>query len=135
MTDPSVAVAALGLGPGALIKDLKTFGFLFENMAIRDIRAYSSLMEAQVYHYRDHNNLECDCVIVLPDGRYALIEIKLGGKTLIDEGIKSLTKLEGNLNTDEMGKPVFKMVLCAVSPYAYKDPSGVIVCPITSLKA
>jgi len=134
LTDPSVAAAALGLGPGALIKDLKTFGFLFENMAIRDFRTYGQSMGAQVYHYRDHNNLECDCVVVLPDGRYALIEIKLGGKTLIDDGIKSLNKLESNLNTEDMGKPAFKMVLCAVSPYAYMDPSGVIICPITNLK-
>ena len=134
LTDPSVAAAALGLGPGAILNDLKTFGFLFENMAIRDLRTYGQSLGAQVYHYRDHNNLECDCVIVLPDGRYALIEVKLGGKALIEEGIKSLNKLEGNLNTDDMGKPAFKMVLCAVSPYAYMDPSGVIVCPITSLR-
>lgn len=134
LTDPSVAVAALGLGPGALLNDLKTFGFLFENMAIRDLRTYGDSINAHVYHYRDHNNLECDCVIVLPDGRYALIEIKLGGKTLINEGIKTLNKLEDRLDTNSMGKPVFKMVLCAVSPYAYMDPSGVIVCPITSLK-
>lgn len=133
-TDPSVAVASLGLGPGMLMNDLRTFGFLFENMAVRDLRIYAQSMDAQVYHYRDHNNLECDSVVVLPDGRYALVEIKLGGETLIKEGISAVNKLESILDSEAMGKPSFKMVLCAASPYVYTDSSGVLICPLSSLK-
>lgn len=134
-TDPSIAAAVLGIGPGALMKDIRTFGFLFENMAIRDLRTYAQVIGGRLYHYRDHNNLECDSVIVLPDGRYALIEIKLGGLALIGEGIKSLNKLEKNLDIESMGRPAFKMVLCAVAPYVHVDPeSGVVICPITSLR-
>lgn len=133
-SDPSVAAASMGLGPGMLFNDLKTFGFLFENLAIRDLRIYCQALGAEVYHYRDHNNLECDSVIVLPDGRYALVEIKLGGESLIKEGVAALNKFERIIDIHTMGGPVFKMVLCAVSPYVYYDPSGVIICPLSSLR-
>ena len=72
--------------------------------------------------------------MVLPDGRYGLVEVKLGGKTLLDEGAKSLNALEKKLDTDAMSSPVFKMVLCAVAPFAYRRPVGVLVVPITTLK-
>lgn len=132
--DPSVATAALHVGPGALLEDLNTFGFLFENMAVRDLRIYAETLEGKVYHYRDKSGLESDAVIVLPNGQYGLVEIKLGGATLIEEGAKSLNELEQKIDTTTMNAPAFKMVLCAVSPFAYMRPDGVAVVPINCLK-
>ncbi|MCQ2398568.1 MAG: ATP-binding protein [Sphaerochaetaceae bacterium] len=132
-TDPSIAVNALASGPGALCNDLKTFGFMFENMAIRDLRIYAQSINGEIFHYRDRNNLECDAVIVLKDGRYGLAEIKLGGSTLEEEGASGLKKLESKLNTNTMGKPSFKMVVSGVSSYAYRRPDDVYVVPIGCL--
>lgn len=134
-SDPSVAAAALGTGPNALFRDMETFGLLFENMAIRDLRIYAEAMDGSVFHYRDKNGLECDAVVVLRDGRYGLIEIKLGGDTLIEEGAKTLCKLEKHLDTSKMGDPSFKMVLCGVSPVAYRRTDSVLVVPVSCLCA
>ena len=92
--DPSIATAALGLGPKDLLNDLKTFGFFFENMAVRDLRVFAEAMNGIVYHYRDSNGLECDAVIHLRDGSYALVEIKLGGQQNIEAGAKSILAIE-----------------------------------------
>ena len=92
--DPSIAVAALGVGPNDLINDLKTFGFLFETLCVRDLRVFSDALNGEVYHYRDKNGLECDAVIHLRNGKYGLIEIKLGGETLIEEGANTLKILK-----------------------------------------
>lgn len=133
-SDPSIAVAALGIGPKDLIKDLNTFGFLFENLCIRDLRIYADYLDGTVYHYRDKSGLECDAVIHLRNGEYGLVEIKLGGDDLIEDGAETLKKLSAKIDTDKMKKPAFMMVLCAVSPYAYKRKDGVVVVPITTLK-
>lgn len=109
--DPSIAVAALGIGSKDLIKDLNTFGFLFESLAIRDLRVYAESINGKVYHYRDSNNLECDAVIHLRNGTYGLIEIKLGGDILIEEGAENLKKMQLKIDTDSMSEPVFLMVL------------------------
>ena len=74
--DPSIATAALGLGPEDLIGDLNTFGLLFETMVVRDLRVYADALDGQVYHYRDKNGLECDAVVHLRNGCFGLIEIK-----------------------------------------------------------
>ena len=132
--DPSVATAALGLGPKDLMKDLSTFGLLFETMAVRDLRVYSDAIDGRVYHYRDHNGLECDTVVHLPNGHYGLVEIKLGGETLIDEGAASLKKLSEKIDTTKMKAPSFLMVLTAVGSYAYQRKDGVLVVPIGCLK-
>ena len=132
-TDPSVAAAAMNIGPGALMNDLKTFGFFFENMAARDLRIYAESLNGKVYHFRDKSGLECDAVIVLPDGRYGLVEVKLGGETLIEGGAKNLMALEKKLDTETMHAPSFKMVLCAVAPFSYLRPDGVYVVPISNL--
>ena len=132
--DPSIATAALGLGPGDLINDLETMGLLFETMAIRDLRVYSDLLDASVYHYRDKNGLECDAVIHRRNGSYGLIEIKLGGDKLISEGAKSLQKLASVIDVDKMKAPSFMMVLTANGDRAYKRPDGVLVVPIGCLK-
>lgn len=132
--DQSIAAAALGVGPKDLINDLNTMGFLFENMCIRDLRVYADYLDGTIYHYRDKNGLECDAVIHLRNGLYGLIEIKLGGDSLIEEGATNLKKLSEKIDTKTMKKPSFMLVLCGKAPFAYKRPDGVYVAPITSLK-
>lgn len=132
--DPSIATAALGIGPKDLIQDLNTMGFLFENLAVRDLRIYSELLDGNVYHYRDKSGLECDAVIHLRNGSYGLVEIKLGGDKLIEEGAQTLKTLSDLIDTNSMKKPSFMMVLCAQAPFAYKRNDGVYVVPITSLR-
>ena len=132
--DPSIATAALGIGPKDLTQDLNTMGFLFENLAVRDLRIYSELLDGSVYHYRDKSGLECDAVIHLRNGSYGLVEIKLGGDKLIEEGAETLKTLSDLIDTNSMKKPSFMMVLCAQAPVAYKRNDGVYVVPITSLR-
>ena len=132
--DPSIAVAALGLGPNDLANDLNTFGFLFETLCIRDLRVYADALNGEVYHYRDKDGQECDAVIHLRNGKYGLIEIKLGGDKLIEEGVKSLKSMEAKIDTDRMNKPSFLMVLTGLGDYAYKRKDGVFIVPIGSLK-
>lgn len=132
--DPSIATAALGIGPKDLIQDLNTMGFLFENLAVRDLRIYSELLDGNVYHYRDKSGLECDAVVHLRNGSYGLVEIKLGGDKLIEEGAQTLKTLSDLIDTNSMKKPSFMMVLCAQAPFAYKRNDGVYVVPITSLR-
>lgn len=132
--DPSIAVAALGLGPNDLINDLNTFGLIFETLCIRDLRVYAESINGKVYHYRDATDLECDAVIHLRNGSYGLIEIKLGGDKLIESGAKNLIKLQNKIDIDKMNKPSFLMVLTGTSKYAYKREDGVFVVPIGCLK-
>ena len=132
--DPSIACASLHIGPGDLINDLKTFGFIFETLCVRDLRVYADVLAGDLYHYRDKNGLECDCVIHLRDGRYALVEIKLGGEKLIEEGAKNLQKLKEKINCEKMGLPSFEMVLTATGGMAYKRKDGIYVVPINSLR-
>ena len=133
--DPSIATAALGLGPNDLINDLNTFGLIFETLAVRDLRVYAESLDGKVYHYRDKNNLECDAVVHLRNGSYGLIEVKLGGYELIKEGAESLKALSDKIDTTKMKKPSFLMVLTGVGDYAYKRPEdGVLVVPIGCLK-
>lgn len=133
-SDPSIATAALGIGPKDLINDLNTMGFLFENLCVRDLRVYAEYLDGTVYHYRDGNGLECDAVVHLRNGAYGLIEIKLGGDRLIEEGAESLQELASKIDTKNMLKPSFMAVLCAKAPFAYKRQDGVYVIPIGQLK-
>lgn len=133
-TDPSIAVAAMGLGPKDLLNDLNTFGFLFEALCVRDLRVYAQANNGLVYHYRDSDNLECDAVVHLRNGDYGLVEIKLGGDKLIEEGAKSLKKLHEKLDTDCIHEPSFMMVLTGVGGYAYRRSDGIWVVPVTGLK-
>jgi predicted AAA+ superfamily ATPase len=132
--DPSIAVAALGLGPDDLIRDLNTFGFLFECLCVRDLRVYADALKGNVFHFRDKDGLECDAVIHLRNGRYGLIEVKLGGERLIDEGAANLLKLASKLDTSRMKAPSFLMILVATGAYAFRRPDGVFVVPISCLK-
>ena len=133
-TDPSIATAALGLGPSDLIADLETFGLIFETLCIRDLRVFAEALNGTVYHFRDKGGLECDAVVHLRNGDYGLIEIKLGGDNLVEAGAQTLTSLAGKIDTTKMKKPSFLMVLTANGPYAYKRADGVLVVPIGCLK-
>lgn len=133
-TDPSIAVAALGIGPDDLLNDVSTFGLLFETMAVRDLRVYAESLDGSLFHFRDRTGLECDAVVHLRNGSYGLIEIKLGGEHLINEGAASLKKLASLVDTSKMPEPSFMMVLTGVGKYAYRRPDGVDVVPIRCLK-
>ena len=132
--DPSIATAALGVGPDDLVQDLNTMGLFFETMAARDLRVYANALDGDVFHYRDSNGLECDSVMHLRNGKYGLIEIKLGGEKLINDGVETLNSLESSIDTTRMQKPSFKMVLTAVGSMAYCRKDGVYVVPIGCLK-
>lgn len=133
-TDPSIATAALGLGPMDLINDLETFGLIFETLCIRDLRIFSEALNGTVYHYRDKNGLECDAVVHLRDGSYGLVEIKLGGDELIENGAHNLAMLASKIDLTRMKEPSFMMVLTAVGSYAYRRQDGIYVVPIGCLK-
>ena len=133
--DPSIATAALGLGPADLMNDLKTMGFFFEAMCVRDLRVFAEALNGKVYHYRDKSGLECDAVVHLRNGLYGLIEVKLGGETLINEGVETLTSLAKQIDTTRMKAPAFKMILTATGEHAYRRPEdGIYIVPIGCLK-
>ena len=133
--DPSIATAALGLGPSDLMNDLNSMGFFFEAMCVRDLRVFAEALNGKVYHYRDKSGLECDAVIHLRNGQYGLIEIKLGGDSLIKDGAATLNALEDQIDTTRMKSPAFKMILTATGEYAYRRPEdGIYVVPIGCLK-
>lgn len=133
-TDPSIATAALGIGPKDLISDLNTFGLIFETLCMRDLRVYAESINGNVYHYRDKNGLECDAVIHLRNGHYGLIEIKLGGDKSIEEGAATLFKLAEKIDTTKAKQPSFMMVLTATGKFAYQRPDGIMVVPISCLR-
>lgn len=133
-SDPSIATAALGLGPEDLLDDPNTFGLMFEAMAIRDLRVFADAIDGKVYHYRDKNGLECDAIVHLHNGKYGMIEIKLGGDALIEAGAKTLKALAAKLDTDKMKAPSFMMILTGTGQYAYMRQDGIAVVPIGCLK-
>lgn len=133
-TDPSIAAAAMGIGPQDLINDLNTMGLFFENLCLRDLRIYAEVLDGNVYHYRDKSGLECDAIIHLRNGSYGLIEIKLGGDTLINEGVATLNKLAKNIDTTRMKQPSFKMILTGLGSYAYKREDDIFIVPVSCLK-
>ena len=137
--DPSLVVAALGLEPDYFNLDLKTFGFIFETLCIRDLKIYSDALGGRVSYYHDRYGLEADCVLHLRDGSYALIEFKLGSAD-IDEGAKHLIELENlikSYNEKEsqckLRLPDLKIVITGTQ-YGYKREDGVYVVPIGCLK-
>ena len=130
--DPSIAAAALDASPNDLIGDLKTFGFLFESLCIRDLRAYVDKIEGTVCQYRDSSGLEADAVIHLSNGDWCAVEIKLGGDE-IDEASENLLKLKERVDAEAIREPKFLMVLTGLNT-AYRRPDGVFVVPIGCLK-
>lgn len=133
--DPSIATAALGMGPADLVNDLNTMGFFFETLCVRDLRVFAEALNGKVYHYRDKSGLECDAVVHLRNGQYGLIEIKLGGQSLINDGATTLNALAAQIDTSRMKAPAFKMILTATGEYAYRRPEdGIYVVPVGCLK-
>ena len=132
--DSSIATSALGIYPKDLINDLNTFGLLFETMCIRDLRIYAEALGGHLYHYRDKTGLECDAVIHLNNGDYGLVEIKLGGDSLIEYGADTLKTLSAKIDTTKMHSPSFLMVLAGTEQYAYQRDDGVYVMPVGCLR-
>lgn len=133
--DPAIAVAALETNPDGLLNDLRTFGFIFETMCMRDLRAYVESSGGKVSHYRDSNNLECDAVVHLYGGAYGLVQMKLGGsQEEIEEAAEKMKDLEDRLD-EKQPKPSFHMVLTGGNNIAYRREDGLYVVPIGCLRS
>ncbi len=132
--DPSIAAVSLGARPEDLLADLRTLGFVFETLAVRDLRVYADAVGGTVRHFLDRNGLECDAIVSDEDGNYGLVETKLGGEALIEKGAAALNALASKIDTGRMKPPAFKMVLTAVGDYAYRRKDDVIVAPVSALK-
>lgn len=131
--DPSIASSALGVGPKGLFLDMKTFGFLFESLVIRDLRIYCDTLNAFVYHYKDQLDREADAVIQFRDGSWALVEVKLGNQEDVDIAASKLIKLAKDIDAEKMGKPAFLMVVTK-GAVALKREDGVYEIPLGCLK-
>ena len=132
--DPSIAVAALGIGPKDLTNDLNTMGLLFETLCVRDLRVYAESIGGNVLHYKDKSGLECDTVIHLKNGRYGLAEIKLGGQKFIEDAAENLKSLSNKIDTSKMPAPSFLMIVIGIGEFAYKREDGIFIVPIGCLK-
>ena len=131
--DTSIAAGALKITPSDLLNDPKTLGMFFEDFAIKELSVYSSYLGGEIRHYRDSNGLECDAVIHLENGKYALVEIKLGGESLILEGVSNLLSLKRKIVNAKQHEPEFMMVLTATG-HAYTTKEGIHIVPINMLK-
>lgn len=131
--DTSIALASLGINPEDLINDMKSFGYFFEDFALRDLSVYAQSLDATLKHYRDSSGQEVDAIIELKNGKYAAVEIKIASKKNIEEGIKSLNAFEQKMLNNGYNKPNFKMLLTSHGG-AYKTEDGVFVVPINILK-
>lgn len=131
-TDPSIALSALRASSDALLNDLKTFGYFFESLCVRELRIYAQPLEGTVSHFRDKNGNEVDMIVELPGGDWGAVEVKMGGGH-VEEGAKNLLKFKDKIDTDMMKPPSFLMILTA-GQYAVKRPDGVIEVPIGCLR-
>ena len=135
LVDPSLAVASLYASQDDLIFDSKTFGFIFESMALRDLKVYAETIGGGVFYYHDRNGLEVDAIIHLLDGRWGAIEIKLGSDIeTLDEAANNLNAFEKLINTQKTRKPSFRMILSGDAKYAYQRKDGVYIVPIGCLR-
>ncbi|WP_102338216.1 ATP-binding protein [Collinsella provencensis] len=132
LCDPSLAAASLETNPEGLLNDLVTMGYLFETLCVRDLRVYARRLGGTIAHYRDKSGLEADAIVRLGDGRWAGIEVKLGGSQRIDEGAKNLLLLAEKVDAEKTGSPEFLMVLTG-GQFAYTRPDGVHVVPLGCL--
>ncbi len=130
---PSLAVAAIGASPKSLLMDLSTMGLLFESLCVRDLRVYARSLGGELFHYHDESGLEADAVIQLRDGRYALLEVKMGASE-VDDGAASLKSLAKKIDKTVMGEPVFCAVITP-GGYALRRTDGIFVLPISCLTA
>lgn len=129
--DPSIACAALDITPAMLMRDLNTFGLMFEDMVVRDLKVYSMMLHGVVKHYRDSRGLECDAVMHLDDGRWAMMEVKLGGQDKIEEGAMHLRQIASDLSD---GKAPDLMMVITATGAAYRRDDGVVVVPLNCLR-
>ncbi len=132
LVDPSLTVAALETGVDALMRDLRFSGRLFESMVTRDLQVYAGANRATVSHYRDSRDLEVDLVITRPDGRWAAVEVKLGGRDAIDKAAASLHRLRARVDSASQSAPS-RLIVVTATGYAFERPDGICVVPITSL--
>jgi predicted AAA+ superfamily ATPase len=136
--DPSIAVAALGITPDILMQDLNTFGYIFETLCIRDLKIYSNVLGGRVSYYRDRHGLEADCVLRLNDGRYALIEFKLGSRQ-IEEGAKHLLTMQDlirkfNTSQDVKIHEPDLLIIITGGEMAYRRHDGIYIIPVGCLR-
>lgn len=131
--DTSIAACALGISPADLLNDLKSFGFFFEDFAVRDLSIYAESFKGELRHYRDSSGQEVDAIIKLPNGEYGAIEIKIASEKNIQEGIKSLNNFESKIKNSGLKLPAFKMILTSHGS-CYKRKDGIYVVPINCLK-
>lgn len=132
--DPSIAAAALGLGPDELLRRPEVFSSLFWNLALRDLRVFADALDAEVYQYRDKNGLVCDAVLERRNRSFALVNICLGGFEETENAASRLGRLARKLHPERMHEPAFRMVLTAAGQYAYRQADGVFVVPIGCLR-
>lgn len=130
--DPSIGAAVMRWTPADLLRDFEAFGLQFESLCVRDLRVYAEAIDGTVFHYRDKTGLEADVVIVLADGRWAPIEVKLGSRQ-IDEAATHLRRLRERVDADRMGEPSFLAVVTAGAT-AYRRDDGVLVIPLACLR-
>lgn len=131
-TDPSLAAAALGAVPEAVMSDLKFAGLLFESLAVRDLRVYGQAAGCEISHYRDSDGLEVDAIVRRADGRWIAVEAKLGGEAAIGHAVRTLKRLQGRIDASRTGKPA-RLVVLTAGGYGFEHPEGVAVVPITAL--
>lgn len=114
--------------------DITSFGCFFETMVVRDLCVYADALNGKVSHYLDRNGLECDAVVHLRNGTSGLVEIKLGGEALIDEGARTLNELSGLIDTSRQREVAFQTIITATGDCAYQRTDGVLVCPLSALR-
>lgn len=131
LVDPSLAVAALGTGPGRLALEVDTLGLLFESMVLRDLHVYAQAIDAEVFGYLDSSNLDADAVIETRDGRWGALEVKLGPRE-VEDGAASLLRIAARVDADRHGAPAVLAVITGWG-YAYTRPDGVAVIPVGAL--
>ncbi len=131
-TDPALAVAALASSPAAVSRDFRSMGLLFESMAVRDLRVYAQSAGGHVYYYGDHGGLEADAVVEGLDGRWAAIEVKLGGAAAVSEAMESLRAVRSRVDTSRRGEPARLIIVTAFGP-GYQTADGIAVVPLTAL--
>jgi predicted AAA+ superfamily ATPase len=130
--DPSLAIAALGLGAEQLFDDLNTFGFMFENLCLRDLAVYAEQMDASLYHYHDNSDLEVDAIIETRDGSWGAFEIKLG-EYQIDVAAENLLRMKNKMVAAEIREPSCLVVITGGGFGQLRD-DGVYVVPVNALK-
>lgn len=131
--DTSIATGILNMSPNDLMNDPESFGLFFEDFVVKELNIYTKMLDGEIRHYRDNNGLECDAVIHLKNGNFALVEIKLGGESLVNNGISTLKKLKEKLLKEKKKEPTFMMIVTAVGN-AYTTKDGIYVVPINKLK-